>query len=44
MLQTRLGRTDLLNEYVAHIGSGVFAFPPGLSGAGDWYGKALLGR
>ena len=38
------GRNDLLNEYIAHIGGGVWAVPPGLSGAGDWYGKALLGR
>src|SRR3954447_10159372 len=28
-LQTRLGRSDALNEYIAHIGSGIFAVPPG---------------
>jgi deferrochelatase/peroxidase EfeB len=27
-LQTRLGRFDLLNEYIRHIGSAVFAVPP----------------
>jgi deferrochelatase/peroxidase EfeB len=27
-LQTRLGSSDLLNEYIAHIGSGIFAIPP----------------
>ncbi|HEX5087065.1 MAG TPA: iron uptake transporter deferrochelatase/peroxidase subunit [Nocardioides sp.] len=27
-LQTRLGRSDALNEYIAHIGSGIFAVPP----------------
>jgi deferrochelatase/peroxidase EfeB len=27
-LQTKLGRSDLLNEYIAHIGSGIFAVPP----------------
>jgi deferrochelatase/peroxidase EfeB len=27
-LQDRLGRSDLLNEYISHIGSGVFAVPP----------------
>src|SRR3954470_6092896 len=27
-LQTRLGRSDPLNEYIAHIGSGIFAVPP----------------
>ena len=43
VLQTRLGRSDLLNEYIAHIGGGVWACPPGLSAPGDWYGKALFG-
>jgi deferrochelatase/peroxidase EfeB len=41
-VQTALGRNDLLNEYIAHIGGGVWACPPGLSGPGDWFGKALL--
>lgn len=27
-LQTKLGRSDLLNEYISHIGSGLFAVPP----------------
>jgi deferrochelatase/peroxidase EfeB len=27
-LQTKLGSSDLLNEYIAHIGSGIFAVPP----------------
>jgi deferrochelatase/peroxidase EfeB len=27
-LQTRLGGSDLLNEYISHIGSAVFAVPP----------------
>jgi deferrochelatase/peroxidase EfeB len=27
-LQTRLGSSDQLNEYISHIGSGVFAVPP----------------
>jgi len=27
-LQTRLGKFDLLNEYIRHIGSAVFAVPP----------------
>jgi deferrochelatase/peroxidase EfeB len=42
VLQSRLGQFDLLNEYIAHIGGGVWAVPPGLSAAGDWFGKALL--
>ncbi len=27
-LQTRLGSSDKLNEYISHIGSGIFAVPP----------------
>jgi deferrochelatase/peroxidase EfeB len=27
-LQTKLGGSDLLNEYISHIGSAVFAVPP----------------
>jgi deferrochelatase/peroxidase EfeB len=42
-IQRRLGQHDALNEYIKHVGSGLFAIPPGLSGPGDWYGKALLG-
>jgi len=41
-IQTRLGHNDLLNEYIKHTGSGIFAVPPGLSGPGDWFGKALF--
>ena len=41
-VQTRLGRSDALNEYIRHVGSALFAVPPGLSGPGDWYGKALF--
>jgi deferrochelatase/peroxidase EfeB len=35
-------RQDNLNEYIRHTGSALFAVPPGLSGPGDWWGKALL--
>ncbi|GAA0996920.1 iron uptake transporter deferrochelatase/peroxidase subunit [Subtercola frigoramans] len=42
-LQSKLGASDRLNEYIRHVGSGVFAVPPGLSGAGDYFGKALFG-
>lgn len=28
MLQTKLGAADALNEYIAHIGSGIFFVPP----------------
>jgi deferrochelatase/peroxidase EfeB len=41
-IQTRLGRQDNLNEYIRHTGSALFAVPPGLSAAGDWWGKALF--
>ncbi|MFI7588301.1 iron uptake transporter deferrochelatase/peroxidase subunit [Spongisporangium articulatum] len=41
-VQRRLGQSDALNEYIKHVGSGLFAIPPGLSGPGDWYGKALF--
>jgi deferrochelatase/peroxidase EfeB len=41
-IQTRLGKQDNLNEYIRHTGSGLFAVPPGLSAAGDWWGKSLF--
>ena len=41
-IQTRLGQNDLLNEYIRHTGSALFAVPPGLSGPGDYYGKVLF--
>src|SRR6185503_19099097 len=36
-IQRRLGQQDALNEYIRHVGSGLFAIPPGLTGPGDWY-------
>jgi deferrochelatase/peroxidase EfeB len=41
-IQRQLGQHDALNEYIRHTGSGLFAVPPGLSGPGDWWGKALF--
>ena len=41
-IQQALGARDALNEYIKHVGSGLFAVPPGLSGPGDWFGKSLL--
>jgi deferrochelatase/peroxidase EfeB len=41
-LQTKLGTSDLLNEYITHIGGGTWACPPGVSKAGDWFGTALF--
>jgi deferrochelatase/peroxidase EfeB len=42
VLQSRLGSSDLMNEYIAHVGGGVWACPPGVAEAGDWFGKALF--
>jgi deferrochelatase/peroxidase EfeB len=41
-IQRRLARFDALNEYIRHTGSALFAVPPGLSAAGDWWGKSLF--
>jgi deferrochelatase/peroxidase EfeB len=42
-VQRNLARSDVLNEYIRHVGSGVFACPPGVRGADDFWGRALLG-
>lgn len=41
-VQQALGKHDLLNEYIRHNGSGIFAVPPGLREPGDWFGKGFL--
>ena len=41
-MQSQLAANDLLNEYITHTGSAVFACPPGL-GDGDYWGSTLLG-
>ena len=41
-IQRRLGANDALNEYVKHVGSAVFAVPPGAS-KGGYVGETLLG-
>ena len=41
-LQTRLGASDLLNEYVSHVGSGLFAVPPAPA-SGHYLGEQLFG-
>ncbi|MFD3500476.1 iron uptake transporter deferrochelatase/peroxidase subunit [Streptomyces sp. NPDC058676] len=33
---------DALNEYIQHVGSAVFAVPPGVRGKDDWWGSTLL--
>ncbi|MEV4434531.1 iron uptake transporter deferrochelatase/peroxidase subunit [Streptomyces sp. NPDC049555] len=41
-LQTKLAREDALNEYIQHVGSAIFAVPPGVRDSGDWWGKSLF--
>ena len=40
-IQRRLGSTDALNEYIKHVGSGVWAIPPGAR-RGGWVGETVL--
>jgi deferrochelatase/peroxidase EfeB len=35
-------RDDLMNEYVRHKSSAVFACPPGVQDDDDWWGRALF--
>jgi deferrochelatase/peroxidase EfeB len=42
-LQRKLGSNDALNEYIQHVGSGLFACPPGVTHDGDHWGSALFG-
>ncbi len=41
-IQRQLGSLDALNEYIKHVGSAVFAVPPGARNGG-YVGEALLG-
>ncbi|MGI5245335.1 iron uptake transporter deferrochelatase/peroxidase subunit [Dactylosporangium sp. CA-139066] len=41
-IQTRLSRQDALNEYIRHESSGLFACPPGINAADDYWGRALF--
>jgi deferrochelatase/peroxidase EfeB len=41
-IQRRLGSNDALNEYIKHVGSAVFAIPPGAR-RGGYVGETLLG-
>jgi deferrochelatase/peroxidase EfeB len=40
-LQRKLGAHDALNEYITHVGSGLFACPPGI-GHDRYWGEQLL--
>ncbi|MCD7439392.1 deferrochelatase/peroxidase EfeB [Streptomyces lincolnensis] len=35
---------DALNEYIQHVGSAVFAIPPGVRDKDDWWGSTLFGK
>jgi deferrochelatase/peroxidase EfeB len=41
-VQRNLSRTDALNEYIQHVGSAIFAIPPGVRDKDDWWGRALF--
>ncbi|MEV3853375.1 iron uptake transporter deferrochelatase/peroxidase subunit [Streptomyces sp. NPDC050095] len=41
-LQRRLAAHDALNEYIQHVGSAVFAVPPGVKDESDWWGRGLF--
>jgi hypothetical protein len=40
-IQERLASSDLLNEYLFHTGSAIFAIPPGIP-AGGYVGQGLF--
>ena len=40
-IQSRLGASDSLNEYISHIGSGLFAVPP-TPASGHYIGEQLF--
>ena len=40
-VQTALARDDGLNEYLRHVGSGIYAIPPG-AGPGEYIGEGLF--
>ncbi|MET7474756.1 iron uptake transporter deferrochelatase/peroxidase subunit [Streptomyces sp. NPDC005648] len=41
-LQRKLSAQDALNEYIQHVGSAVFAVPPGVRDKDDWWGSTLF--
>ncbi|MGJ6966080.1 iron uptake transporter deferrochelatase/peroxidase subunit [Streptosporangium sp. G11] len=41
-VQRSLAGKDSLNEYIKHVSSGLFACPPGVRDAGDYWGRALF--
>ncbi|MBY8344527.1 iron uptake transporter deferrochelatase/peroxidase subunit [Streptomyces spinosirectus] len=43
-LQRKLSAHDALNEYIQHVGSAVFAVPPGVRDKDDWWGSTLFSK
>ncbi|MFJ3230113.1 iron uptake transporter deferrochelatase/peroxidase subunit [Streptomyces sp. NPDC086787] len=41
-IQRSLSASDALNEYIQHVGSAVFAVPPGVRDKDDWWGRTLF--
>ncbi|MGQ0466524.1 MAG: iron uptake transporter deferrochelatase/peroxidase subunit [Sporichthyaceae bacterium] len=41
-IQQKMSANDVMNEYIRHTGSGVWACPPGVTGADRWWGDALF--
>jgi deferrochelatase/peroxidase EfeB len=41
-VQRRLAGHDLLNEYIRHISSGIYACPSGVTGPDDYWGRTLF--
>ncbi|GHI71646.1 peroxidase [Streptomyces nojiriensis] len=41
-IQRNLAKSDGLNEYIQHVGSAVFAVPPGVRDKDDWWGRTLF--
>jgi deferrochelatase/peroxidase EfeB len=41
-VQRSLARQDVMNEYIRHVSSGLFACPPGVRDASDFWGRALF--
>jgi deferrochelatase/peroxidase EfeB len=41
-VQQALAKSDVLNEYIKHTSSALFACPPGVADESDWWGRALF--
>jgi deferrochelatase/peroxidase EfeB len=41
-VQRQLARSDVMNEYIRHVSSGLFACPAGVRDTGDFWGRALF--